>query len=170
MLNLEALGNIGDFVGGLAVVITLIYLALQIRQNSRQIEMNTAATKAAAYHAQLTEARAGNMELVRDRQMAEWAFLDSLEGLDPIDTFRAEIFFLDILRTRQHLFLQAEDGLIRQELLGTHDAGLVSLFANPVVRDLWKRRTEQFVPEFVQHVDELLAERKQRTPEPWMRS
>ena len=31
---LEALGNIGDFVGGVAVIVTLIYLAMQIRQNT----------------------------------------------------------------------------------------------------------------------------------------
>jgi len=31
---LEALGNIGDFVGGIAVVVTLIYLAVQVRQNT----------------------------------------------------------------------------------------------------------------------------------------
>ena len=31
---LEALGNLGDLIGGLAVVVTLIYLAGQIRQNT----------------------------------------------------------------------------------------------------------------------------------------
>ena len=31
----EALGNIGDFLGGIGVVITLIYLAGQIRQNTQ---------------------------------------------------------------------------------------------------------------------------------------
>lgn len=30
----ETLGNLGDFIGGLAVVVTLVYLALQIRQNT----------------------------------------------------------------------------------------------------------------------------------------
>ena len=32
---LEALGNIGDFIGGIGVVITLAYLAVQIRHNTR---------------------------------------------------------------------------------------------------------------------------------------
>jgi hypothetical protein len=31
---LEALGNLGDFIGGIAIVVTLIYLALQVRQNT----------------------------------------------------------------------------------------------------------------------------------------
>jgi hypothetical protein len=34
-LTLEDLGNLGDFVGGLAVIATLLYLAVQIRQNTR---------------------------------------------------------------------------------------------------------------------------------------
>lgn len=35
---LEDLGHIGDFVGGIAVVITLVYLALQIRHNMDAVE------------------------------------------------------------------------------------------------------------------------------------
>ena len=35
---LEALGNIGDFIGGIAVVITLVYLAFQIRHNTAAVE------------------------------------------------------------------------------------------------------------------------------------
>jgi hypothetical protein len=31
---LETLGNLGDFIGGIAVVVTLIHLALQIRRES----------------------------------------------------------------------------------------------------------------------------------------
>jgi hypothetical protein len=34
---LESLGNLGDFLGGVGVVITLIYLAVQIRQNTAQL-------------------------------------------------------------------------------------------------------------------------------------
>ena len=48
---LEDLGNLGEFVGGLAVIATLIYLALQIRQNSnllRRAAAESAASGAAA--------------------------------------------------------------------------------------------------------------------------
>jgi hypothetical protein len=34
----ETLGNIGDFIGGVAIIITLIYLAAQIRQNTRALK------------------------------------------------------------------------------------------------------------------------------------
>jgi hypothetical protein len=35
---LEALGDLGDFVGGLAVIATLIYLAVQVRRNTTALQ------------------------------------------------------------------------------------------------------------------------------------
>ena len=47
---LDILGNVGDFIGGIAVVITLIYLAAQVRQN-------TSALKAASWQQVVSGAR-----------------------------------------------------------------------------------------------------------------
>jgi hypothetical protein len=107
------------------------------------------------------------MELVRDRSLTELAFANSLDELDPIDRFRVETLYLDSLRGRQHLFLQAEEGLIRKELLRTHDSGLLGLFASPIVRDLWKRRKSMFVPEFIEHVDALRSKRASMPRSSW---
>ena len=38
---LEDLGNLGEFVGGIGVVVTLVYLAIQIRQNTTQLQQNS---------------------------------------------------------------------------------------------------------------------------------
>ena len=37
-MNWEAIGAIGEIVGAFGVIVTLIYLALQIKQNSKTIE------------------------------------------------------------------------------------------------------------------------------------
>ena len=47
-MNLEALGNIGDFLGGIGVVVTLVYLAAQIRQNTAQLRSNAEGARVAA--------------------------------------------------------------------------------------------------------------------------
>jgi hypothetical protein len=47
--NLDALGNLGDFIGGIAVVITLIYLALQVRQNTAALRTASRQTIVAGY-------------------------------------------------------------------------------------------------------------------------
>ena len=138
---LDALGNLGDFIGGLAVVVTLIYLAVQIRQNSRHMQLNTAAVQAAAYQAQLESTRLANLEMVRDKQLAEWVLssAEQLEQLDRTDRLRFEVLLLGALRNSQHLFVQAQDGLIRSDLVATHDAGLLQLFDSAAMRALWSR-------------------------------
>ena len=47
----EILGNLGEFVGAIGVVVTLVYLAYQIRQNTRQLEQNVTIAKATAVNA-----------------------------------------------------------------------------------------------------------------------
>ncbi len=41
MINWDAIGAIGEVVGAGAVVITLVYLALQVRENSRQLRLTS---------------------------------------------------------------------------------------------------------------------------------
>jgi len=36
-MTLDDLGNLSEFIGAIAVVISLIYLAIQIRQNTAQM-------------------------------------------------------------------------------------------------------------------------------------
>ncbi len=40
-MNWEALGAIGELVGGLVVLISIFYLAVQIRQNTNQTKLNS---------------------------------------------------------------------------------------------------------------------------------
>ena len=47
-MSWQDLGSIGELVSGIAVVVSLIYLAYQIRQNTSQIDQNTKAVRASA--------------------------------------------------------------------------------------------------------------------------
>ena len=49
---LDALGNIGDFVGGVAVLATLIYLATQVRQHTKTLRPASRQNLSAGYRAQ----------------------------------------------------------------------------------------------------------------------
>ena len=46
-MTLADLGNLGEFVGALGVVAALVYLAFQIRQNTRQLRNNARAIRLA---------------------------------------------------------------------------------------------------------------------------
>ena len=46
---LDELGNLGDFIGGVAVLVTLVYLAIEIRQNTAQIKIGSEIARADTY-------------------------------------------------------------------------------------------------------------------------
>ncbi len=51
-MNWEAFGAIAEMVGGIAVLVTLVYLALQVRQNSVLLEQNTKTARQAILRSQ----------------------------------------------------------------------------------------------------------------------
>jgi hypothetical protein len=40
-MTLASLANVGEFLGGIAVIVSLVYVALQIRQNTKTIRGST---------------------------------------------------------------------------------------------------------------------------------
>ena len=48
-MSIEALGNIGDFLGGIAVLVTLMYLAIQIKANTNSTQAENRARVAMEY-------------------------------------------------------------------------------------------------------------------------
>jgi hypothetical protein len=55
-MTLQDLGNLGEFIGSIAVVITLIYVARQIRQSS-EVSQTEGLNKALEVHQKKTDYR-----------------------------------------------------------------------------------------------------------------
>ena len=61
-MSLQELGGLGEFIGAIAVVISLIYLAAQIRQNTRALNSSSyAQTAEQAWLTQLAVIQDGNL-------------------------------------------------------------------------------------------------------------
>ncbi len=104
-LNLEALGNIGDFVGGAAVVATLIYLAVQNRQNTQQVQQSVELARAAAIKA----ANSTEPSMLAIAQDSELARISSRRSRSPSRVSTAQTstpLFLKRGRTRLFAHLQ----------------------------------------------------------------
>ena len=91
-MNWEAIGAVGETLGALAVLVTLVYLAVQIRQNNRNLHESTSAAVNQGWGSI-------NSRLSSDAQFAE-IFIrgrDNLEALDPVELERFRAFVQDIL-------------------------------------------------------------------------
>jgi len=79
----QVLGNLGEFVGAIVIIATLIYLSIQVRQNSELIRVSAVASSA-----QLSNSMVATIS--NSRENAEyWIKGDSeFESLDRVDQIR----------------------------------------------------------------------------------
>jgi hypothetical protein len=79
-LNWDAVGAFAELAGALGIVVSLVYLATQLRQNSALLKASMASATREAGNA-LTSSLAGDREALR----VFWAGLDDRDSLEQLD-------------------------------------------------------------------------------------
>ena len=159
-MTLQDLGNIGEFVGAIGVVASLIYLALQIRQNSRQISQNTSAVKVASADSYLQYGASMRGEMIRDPDVARiWITgMQDFESLPPEDRTRFRFIMLNFFYGMQNNFLHTQEGVVESEFWEGDERALRLYLREPGVRAWWGREQSTFVAPFVILANSLLEE------------
>ena len=129
---LDALGNIGDFVGGFAVIITLIYLAVQIRDNTRSTRLAAMQTAMmASQNVALLPSQ--NSELAR---VIRLGFNTPTElNADELTQFRYYMFA--VFRVNEDMFVQHAAGVIDSETFEARTMSLLAMLSTPGGRTVW---------------------------------
>jgi hypothetical protein len=147
----QLLGNYGEFIGATAVVATLIYLAIQIRQNSNSIQ--------------------GSTELEAHAQFTAWyARVTSDPHLQAIyeQSARNEIMKPDDARTFMWLqaeyicmcegwFFQFRRGLMAADAWEPFADATVGVLQSPYMREWWNARSSPLTQEFIDYIDQRRA-------------
>ena len=162
-MDLEALGNLGDFIGGLAVVVTLGYLAVQVRQNTRQLERSSEVSAASAYQGTVAIITQINSRVSADRDLAELVFRgqDGLANLDEIDQYRYMAEFTTIFRLYESMNQQHEAGLVSQDQHASLRNRIRRHLSRAGTREVWARTARDFTPGFRNLVETILGESSQ---------
>jgi hypothetical protein len=158
-VSIQDWGAIGEIVGALAVVASLVYLAIQIRQNTRQISLSLESTKLAAFERTVESGNQAREILITNREVTE-LFLEGIadyRGLPASDQFRCNMLF-------RNLFSAIQGGYVRQAAMGA-DPGqlegarkiLNSLLRNPGVRQWLEDVETDWRPEFAEFVADCAA-------------
>lgn len=141
-MNWDALGAIGEIVGALAVVITLIYLAAQTRQN-------TEAVRHAFARGVMEDANAWRFKIVESPEVSE-LFREGLrdpESLNANDKYRFRMLLDALVFHWQHA---VHSGVPIPE------ANVTRVLRQPGGSWYWARAQDVLTPEFVQFIDGLL--------------
>ena len=157
METAQLLGNFGEFFGAIAVVATLIYLSLQIRQNTHQVrraEMNAA-------YAQFSVPR---MAIASDRGLAEVAIKgfrssdpsNPSDPLDAVDQYRLHMLYMENMMANFHSWDRARVGSIeRSDWEESERPRLMGLLSVDAVSRWWDDNRHVFTVEFRAEIDRI---------------
>ena len=137
------LGSLGELVGAVAVVVSLIYLSRQVRQNTRAVTTGNEAAVQSNFQAL---ARV----FYTDREMGQ-LILEAMSGetdLSEADQFAAFAYFFDMLKTAEVAYLQFLRGELDPGLWNASLAFYAAYFDSPGFRAYWANRQAAFTPEF----------------------
>ena len=147
-MNWDAIGAIGEVLGALGVIATLLYLAVQIRQNTRAVRASTHQGVTDSITG-FTETLCSNDELARIWQKGS----QSYEDLDDGERFRYNLAMLTLFRRFENTFFQTRAGTLPPEAWEGFRRGLMSILADDGAREAWRLFPERFNPEFREWAD-----------------
>ena len=149
-MTLDDLGNLGEVIGGAAVVVSLVYVALQVRQNTKQIHQSIAASKVASYQSCVTAMTGFAASITHElgvSRIYRRGLLDyeSLGG-DERQQFSMQLVIL--LYHYQSFYYQHRSGFVDSDLWEGHFRELVRLFGLPGVQAWWPRWRHAYSEKF----------------------
>jgi hypothetical protein len=148
-MNWTAIGAIGEILGAAGVIITLVYLARQVRQNTRATRLSTAQSIA-------TAARDWNRPLLQDPELA-WTFQVGTEDPTQLDEKEQARFIelcFSLFRMFEDAHYQYHSGALDPSVWKGYEKLYAAYAKAPGFQAYWKERRDTFRPEFRAFIEE----------------
>ena len=154
-MDLAQLANLGEFIGGVAVLVTLIYLALQIRQGSRFARIEAHRETGAAMSEFI-----GDVAKDLDLHDLWYNGLRSNRELGDEEQDRLGMLLYRVFFTLSTAHRYAD---LDPSLWDTYRGYIDRNLGFPYVQEWWVRQRGFFTEAFRMHVDARIAEFESRT-------
>ena len=148
---LDQLASIGEVVAAIAVVVSLIYVARQIGQNTNALQSNTEAMWSSINQSVV-------MPLATDRDGAKWwiAGTSDFDSLDEIDKQRHLLFEYNVLTAWWSIYLARKKGLVSDDQWGNNIRTMEMFGKRQAIREAWKSYKPLYNAEFQRLLSEYL--------------
>jgi hypothetical protein len=146
-LNWDAIGAVGEITGAVAVVITLIYLALQIKTSSTL-------TKATIREQRTAGSNAVTAEWIRQADV--FVRVANGEELDSVDSFRIALSHQAMFREWETWAYQHHIGVLDDSEWNAILVNFRTLLGFPGTADYWSQSKGMYSTLLVTVIDELL--------------
>ena len=150
-MNWDAIGAIAESFGAIGVLITLVYLAVQVRQNTKMIQSAT--------FQNLSDSMSDSSRLTVEKpEILRIATKSgSVEELN--DEERAAFHFFAILAMRRHetAFVQRKLQVVDPALMIGFENATLALFESDLWRSWWVGNKHLFSGDFAEWIDDHIA-------------
>lgn len=141
-----------EIISAIAVVLSLIFVAFEIRNSSEQVEQNTNALQITAYQDLI-----GRIVEMNAIGIQEGTSIESLAAIaNPSDsqTERLNSFLWILFRHGDMAYFQYEQGAISKQRLQSAMAPLLGRLRIPQVRARWREIENAFVPSYRAYIQQ----------------
>ena len=147
-MSIQDLGSLGELIGAVAVVVSLIYLAIQIRHNTQSV-------RSSAVQASVRDTTEIIDILVRDPELTRIWYdgIHDFESLSTEERRRFALYMNTVLRRLENLLYQTHHGALDPESWEGARANFGNTFSHPGTIAWWKRARHLFnrqLQEFVE--------------------
>ena len=146
-MDWDAISAVGELVGATAVVISIIYLALQVRQNSSHVRSSRYQTAAQSAN-QMFDSWSTHPETLKIFQVAQ----ESYDSLNESDQLVARTLFLQVFVYYEALYYQYEDRVVDSDIWEGRKRMMLNLLQMPGVASWWGTWRPIFGARFQAHV------------------
>ncbi len=156
-MSWQDLGSIGELISAVAVFISLVYLAFQIRQNTRQIDENTRTAQAAAFDSSITHTFVARQTIIENEDAARIYLQGSNdpESLSEADLLRYRLIIHNILWSIWNMQSQAQVGELAAETWSAQLTTLRRIASTKGFQWFWAEYAQEFGASFQRVVAEL---------------
>ena len=152
-MSWDAIAAVGELLGALGVIISLIYLGTQVRGSAAQ-------TRHAAARSVLSQLNASLREVAAAPSLSG-AYHKATNGLSNLDSdseaMQLSAFYLSMVRPYEELFHYHRTGAVDDWAWSSAHSLLESMAKTPGFADWWQARAEWFTPDFRAHIDKMFA-------------
>ncbi|HET6564657.1 MAG TPA: hypothetical protein VFG52_04525 [Xanthomonadales bacterium] len=149
--SLKEFASIAEIIGAIAVVISLVYVGMQVNDSA-------SAVRAASANDATVALQHWYLEIGADQQTSELFYraLTSEEALSNAEEFQFLMMLHGAFLAFQNSYLLAEEGTIDPELREAITAAILGVKSLPGMTRYWRQRRSYLHSGFAKYVDELL--------------
>ena len=155
-MSLEQLSYLAQIAGTVGVVVSLIFVGLQVKQNTRALERNE-------HNSTMAQWTVVRMAIAKDRDIAELmtAGLNGARVLDAADQLRLEQLLQEHAWAAFHIWDRTQRGVFPKGTFELTGGALLCHVLGTTRGGVWWQNAKNtgFIPGFVRDVDGMLARR-----------